>query len=172
MSLRGKMRPMQRLWFLLFALVLGIAQAAEHADEVSPRWTDRAYDALVAHAKQHTFFTVEQVRMAVAGKLPDPPTSRAWGSVVVRAKRAGIIAHAGHTEATDPAVHCNLVTLWRSMLRAPDPGTVPKTLEALMAGFRRSANGNAMLSCIRSDGRAEAYRDCADQLAAYLKVRA
>lgn len=93
----------------------GIAQAAEHADEVSPRWTDRAYKALVEHAKQHTFFTVEQVRMAVAGTLPEPPTTRAWGSVVVRASRAGIITHAGHTEATDPAVHCNLVTLWRSL---------------------------------------------------------
>lgn len=97
----------------------GIAQAAEHADAVEDRWTDRAYAFLVQHAKEHTFFTVEQVRMRVAGILPDPPTSRAWGAVVLRAARAGIIAKNGHAEAEDPAVHCNMVTLWRSLLRAP-----------------------------------------------------
>lgn len=112
----------------------GITQAADHADAVSPRWTDRAYDALVHHANRHTFFTVEQVRMAFAGVLPDPPSSRAWGAVVLKAARAGIVSRAGHTEAEDPAVHCNLVTLWRSNLRAapPDQGITDAQVRAFI----------------------------------------
>lgn len=154
----------------------GIAQAADHADQPNfwsdkTRWTDKAFDYLVEHAKHHTFFTVEQVRMAVAGKLPDPPTSRAWGSVVLRAARAGVVVRSGHTEAEDPAVHCNLVTLWRSRLLAPIPVDIPATLEDLEREWRDAANGNRLLRCVRSDGRAEAYTVCADALAAYLAVR-
>lgn len=102
----------------------GIATAAAHADAVSERWTDRAYLALVEHAQRHPVFTIEQLRAAVCGKLEEPPSRRAWGSVARRAAAAGIIAPHGYAAAEDPDVHCNLVTLWRSTKFTAD--VVPK----------------------------------------------
>jgi hypothetical protein len=106
----------------------GIATAAAHADRIDPTWRQRAYDALVAYASRHRDgFTIEQVRQSLGAELELPPSLRAWGAIALRAQREGIIERAGFTEATDPKVHLNLVTLWRlrdpnrprDLLRAP-----------------------------------------------------
>lgn len=157
----------------------GIARAAEHADAVEPRWTDRAFDLLRAHAEQHTFFTIEQLRKAVAGQLPEPPTTRAWGAVVTRAMRAGIVKSEGWTTAEDPAVHCNLVTLWRSLLRedmGPRPDILRATtpLQALIEAaqpFAENVPENDQSSCHRGICSARECERCGRAYRLFLAIR-
>ena len=92
----------------------GIRTAIEHADDVTPRWSDKAFELLCEHAQRHAEFTSEDVRFAAKDSIPAPPDGRAWGGVFQRAARAGIIARAGYVQARDPKVHCNVVTLWRA----------------------------------------------------------
>jgi hypothetical protein len=94
----------------------GIDVAIEHADRVAPEWRHLAYDALVAYARRHDTFTIEQLREHLNGKLADPPSLRAWGGIARKAQHAGIIAHGGFVEATATNVHANVVTLWRSRI--------------------------------------------------------
>lgn len=92
----------------------GIATAVEHASAVMPGWPQLAFEALCEYAKQHPTFTIEQARKAM--NVPEPPNTKAWGGVVSKAMRAGIVEADGWTQAEDPKVHCNQVTLWRSLV--------------------------------------------------------
>lgn len=94
----------------------GIHRATAHADRVNPKWSDDAYAFLERHARTSPLFTTEDVRAASAGEVPDPPDSRAWGGVVLRAVRAGLLELDGYMTARDPKVHCNVVKRWRSRL--------------------------------------------------------
>jgi hypothetical protein len=95
----------------------GIQRAVDHADRVESKWSDRAYEMLVRHAKhlgQGSNITSEAIRNhAEWFGLPPPPDKRAWGAVMLRAARAGVIAKVGWTTANDPKVHCNPVSLWQ-----------------------------------------------------------
>lgn len=96
----------------------GIGRAAQHADEVVQNWGDRAYSMLLDYlTKPEQFtsaFTSEDVREhAERLRLPEPPHLRAWGSVFVRASRAGLICKAGVTEARAKHVHCGIIAVWR-----------------------------------------------------------
>lgn len=95
----------------------GIASAIQHADAESPTWSERAFRFVRAFATMNNNLTSEGVRQyAERCGLPKPPDGRAWGAVMIRAVRAGIIAKIGYTTALDPKVHCNPVTLWQSSL--------------------------------------------------------
>lgn len=76
----------------------GMKRAADHADNDSPGWTERAYQALRSYVEGRLHsetFTIEQAR-EVAGLLVDePPDGRAWGAVTQRAIRAGLIVRTG-----------------------------------------------------------------------------
>lgn len=92
----------------------GIRRAVQHADAVTPRWADLAYDFLQRHLLTVPTLTSEQARQAAQGIVPEPPSLRAWGGPFSRAARAGLIERAGYDTARDPKVHCNVVTVWRS----------------------------------------------------------
>lgn len=97
----------------------GIQQAAQHAEEVVPKWGDRAYSMLLDYlTKPPQFtraFTAEDVREhAQRLSLPEPPHLRAWGAVFQRAARAGLIEKDGVTEARAKHVHCAIITVWRA----------------------------------------------------------
>jgi hypothetical protein len=93
----------------------GMRRAIEHADLVEPRWSDRAYRLFVEFARSHRQFMTEAARQAAeeAG-FALPPDKRAWGAVAMKAAKAGVVTSLGYTEASDPKVHCNPATLWRS----------------------------------------------------------
>lgn len=94
----------------------GIARAAQHADDVTPKWSDRAFGMLSDYVKaSDEAFTSEDVRVYAAGReLPEPPHLRAWGGVFQRAARQGLIVKDGHTTARAVHVHCSIVALWRA----------------------------------------------------------
>lgn len=97
----------------------GIARAASSADRADADWSARALEILRDYARANQHFTAELVRQRAAlSGLKDPPDRRAWGSVMLTASRRGWIKADGYIKATDPKVHCNMVTLWASRIFA------------------------------------------------------
>lgn len=98
----------------------GIRMAADHAEEVSPGWSDRAFDMLRCFADSKRLaggetFTSEDLRTYAASLgLPAPAHLRAWGGVFQRAAKAGIIVKAGVSTARAPHVHQSIVATWRA----------------------------------------------------------
>lgn len=94
-----------------------IERAGAHADATSPEWRDRALSLVRDYAMTHAELIGESVREhAESIGFPTPPDKRAWGSVMVRAAKAGYVRKVGWTTASAPNVHKNPVSLWRSLL--------------------------------------------------------
>ena len=90
--------------------VIGMTLASDHADAESAGWSDRAYAALLAaaHAMGGSF-TIEQARARCV--VDAPPDGRAWGAVVNRAARAGVILKTGRF-ASATSSHGSPKPLW------------------------------------------------------------
>jgi hypothetical protein len=84
----------------------GIAQALEHADRDTPRWSSIAYEFLCKFAQTHEGeFMAEYVRAASRGIIPPPPDERAWGGVFTKAYRAGVIRSVRYERCVSPELH-------------------------------------------------------------------
>lgn len=94
----------------------GIDRAVAHAEAALRNWAETAYNFLVEFARQNPSFTTEDVRQEAGAAVPTPPDKRAWGGVMQRAARAGIVVAAGFVTAKSPKVHCQNIRLWRSTL--------------------------------------------------------
>lgn len=92
----------------------GAQRAAAHADRVSEGWSDEALKALRLFIIYENYeFTTEEVReYANFLEVPQPPDARAWGAVVKRAHREGIIEPCGYAKAGKSG-HAGPRTLWR-----------------------------------------------------------
>lgn len=90
----------------------GIDQAVSHADAVSPAWSDTAYAFLLEYAATEREFMAEDVRAAAAGKVAQPPSLRAWGGVMLRAAKAGLITKIGFRSVSNPKAHCATGGVW------------------------------------------------------------
>lgn len=98
----------------------GIKKAADHAEEVTPNWGQRAYavleDYLTKAPKYTQRFTCEDVREHAAQlNLPAPPHNRAWGAVLQAAYRRGLIRQIGVAKSRAPHCHCAHVGVWRKV---------------------------------------------------------
>jgi hypothetical protein len=93
----------------------GAAMAADHAERVEPGWNDAALDLLLKFAVIcGGSFLVEDVRaFAEEAGLGDPPDPRAWGSVVLCAKRAGLIESLGYASRSRGPSHSCPRNVWR-----------------------------------------------------------
>ena len=98
----------------------GIQTAVDHADAVVPRWSDRAYALLVRAVSSRQMrnpdqpFMAEEVRAYAENLgLPSPPDPRAWGGVLQRASRAGLIVKAGYAESSNRQAHLRPTQQWR-----------------------------------------------------------
>ena len=70
-------------------------QAADHADRVTPKWSETALKSFVSACSWlSTGFSAEDVRDHIIG-VPTPPDNRAWGAVVNAAVRRGCIEKTG-----------------------------------------------------------------------------
>lgn len=93
----------------------GIKQACDNAEDKIPSWNDIAYEYLVEKLKTiHSPFMTEDIRaMAEAGGVPIPPSKRAWGGIIKRAQKNGLVAHAGFSQVKDENSHRAVAAQWR-----------------------------------------------------------
>ena len=96
---------------------VAIKVAIDHANDVEPRWSDRA----LVYLEQYILlfgepFRCEQVReWATDNGLSEPPTTRAWGGVIAGAAKRGIIRRVGYTNSIckdQVNTHMSVVSLW------------------------------------------------------------
>ena len=91
---------------------IGINQAVCHADKEEPSWSDKAYDFLVKYIRTNKEFMVEDVRESAMGIISDPPSKRAWGGIVLRAKNKGLIRFVRYEKVKNPTAHCANAAVW------------------------------------------------------------
>jgi hypothetical protein len=93
----------------------GAERAAEHAERVEPGWNDTALNYVRVFALCHGEFQTEDVReYAEDCGFDPPPDKRAWGSVALRAKRAGIIERVGYISTSRGPSHACPRAIWRT----------------------------------------------------------
>lgn len=94
----------------------GMSQAVQHAEDVCPKWGDRAYEFLCDFAKRHTSFISEDVSDATKldPSFPQPPTDRAWGSIYRRAAKDRLIVQEGLGRSRRR--HASICPRWRSCI--------------------------------------------------------
>jgi hypothetical protein len=95
----------------------GMTRAVEHADAVVPDWSDEAFDYVKSYLgglRQGDQLIAPDVRhWAHSNGLVKPPSARAWGQVIKRAAKEGLIARDGHTDYGDQYMHTQAIKRWR-----------------------------------------------------------
>lgn len=92
-------------------------RALDSANEKVPSWSDRAFAFLLEFITRNDEFLAEDVRNEAKGIVPDPPSKRAWGGVIVRAKKEGYIVSIGFKQVSNPKAHRTPATLWKTKNR-------------------------------------------------------
>ena len=97
--------------------VEGMNNAAAHAERDNEGWNRMAFEAFVkyASATAEPFMTEEVRWYAEALGIPEPPDNRAWGSVAMRAKHAGLVYSVGYAPQKSVNTHRSPKTLWKSV---------------------------------------------------------
>lgn len=91
----------------------GMQRATDHANAVHGDWSEKAYHFFKWFITQHIGeFMVEDVRRAARSFVPEPPHLRAWGSVVVRAVKAGLIKRKGIRSVKNAKAHKANASVW------------------------------------------------------------
>ncbi|MBQ19141.1 MAG: hypothetical protein CMD31_00140 [Flavobacteriales bacterium] len=100
----------------------GIERAIDNANDKASQvvqgrlmpWSDIAYNFLLNFLRENkgSAFMVENVRSKAVGIIPEPPSKRAWGGIVVKAKNNGLIRHIGYRQVKNPKAHMANASLW------------------------------------------------------------
>lgn len=95
----------------------GIEASKENADMKIDKWSSRAFELLnifIQRMPNDDLFMAEDVRLFASKEgLEEPPSKRAWGYVIVKAARSGLIVSAGYREVKNPFAHRTPATLWK-----------------------------------------------------------
>lgn len=94
----------------------GIAKAVKHAEDTNHEWSKKALDFLYLYARAHDHFSGEMVRVEAKGIVPDPPSLRAWGSVLLSGARRGWIRQVGFVHVQNEKAHRANAALWESLI--------------------------------------------------------
>lgn len=94
----------------------GIKQAVNHANQVIPDWSEKAYLFFLEwlDGKPSGFkFQIEEFReVAFSMGMPKPPSLRAFGSITLRAKNAGHIVSIGIKSTKGKTAHHANACVW------------------------------------------------------------
>ena len=91
----------------------GIKRAIAHANRRVFGWEVSAFNILVNYIKENKTFKAEDIRNhAESLGLELPPDKRAWGAIILRAKKVGLIRHIGYTQVDNPKAHKTNVSIW------------------------------------------------------------
>lgn len=89
---------------------LGMQRTLDLAERETPGWGAIASEFLRQYAKDNGRFTGWMLVRSAADRIPQPPNPKAWGSVIQRAARAGIIRKVGFVP--DVHRHNNPIPVW------------------------------------------------------------
>lgn len=83
------------------------------ADSVNPDWSLLVYSAFHQYLQQQPDkFQAEDFREWLGDRIPAPPSKRAFGGIITRAVRAGIIKHVGYARVKNPKAHQANSAVW------------------------------------------------------------
>lgn len=78
-------------------------------------WGNKAFEILKDYCKEVTLFQCEDFRAYCKERgLPLPTQLRSFASVIVRAKNAGLIFHAGYDKVDNIKAHHAMANVWRT----------------------------------------------------------
>ena len=81
-------------------------------------WTKVAYSCLMQFVRiTRDPFLAEEVRdwAEKFGNVPPPPSLRAWGGIISKANRNGIIEHVGYRKTSSIKSHRTPASLWKGV---------------------------------------------------------
>jgi hypothetical protein len=92
----------------------GAQRAADHADRVCVTWTEEAAGWVQRVAGRGVPFICEEVRSeAERNGMPTPPDSRAWGAILIKAARDGVVRKTGiYRPGSNPISHYRPQAEW------------------------------------------------------------
>lgn len=82
-------------------------------------WDSIAYDAMILYIgtlnKRNSFMCEDLRAYAERLEIPAPNDKRAWGKIVTRASREGLIVKIGYAATSNPLAHGTPATVWRKV---------------------------------------------------------
>ncbi len=96
--------------------IFGAQMAADRADRVTGgSWSAEAWAFFTqwAQTRKGEPFQGEDVRLAALGTVPAAPDARAWGHILQRAARTGLIRRVGYAPVKDPRSHHCPKSVWQ-----------------------------------------------------------
>lgn len=96
----------------------GMSSSVDNANDNVPGWSNEAYECLIDFLKYigKKEFMAEDVRQfAVDNGLPEPPSLRAWGAIMVRARKNKLITFVEWSPVSNSRAHCTPASIWRAL---------------------------------------------------------
>ncbi len=93
----------------------GIERAIDNADDKCENWSEKAYNFAKEYIKKVPYFMTEEIREASKGRLEEPPSNRAWGGIVRRLKKSGLIRHYTYDQVKNPKAHKANASVWETI---------------------------------------------------------
>lgn len=95
----------------------GIETALSNADWKEKDWPKKAFEFLKKFLQNHNGpFMVEEVRSyAALLDFPLPPSARAWGGIITKAAKSGIVERCGYQPTKNVKAHSTPAALWRQI---------------------------------------------------------
>lgn len=92
----------------------GIKTAIEHANSTIHKWSHIATNFALNYIRHNDVFMTEDLREASFCIVPEPPSKRAWGAIITKLAKAGLIRHSGYMSVKNPKAHKTPASIWIS----------------------------------------------------------
>lgn len=95
---------------------IGMQKAIDSANAKHTDWSNNAYDFLLNYLDTVSCeFLCEDFRLASVGFVSDPPSKRAFGSIMIRAAKNGLIRKVGYGTVHNPTAHSCFASKWEKI---------------------------------------------------------
>jgi hypothetical protein len=92
---------------------VGMRMARDHADQKILDWSGQCFELMKEYLKINDQpFMAEFFRQWAEGKIPDPPSKRAYGAVIVRAAKERLIRRTGYAKVSNYKAHSTPAAVW------------------------------------------------------------
>jgi hypothetical protein len=95
---------------------VGMMMAEDHANRRVDGWSEMAINMLRCFLLENPtrdFLTEEFRAYAVSNGLPEPPSNRAFGGIMARARNTKIIQFVGFRNTSNPKSHATPASVWK-----------------------------------------------------------